>query len=108
MVTGTHGRQDMGHTHKATRYTEPRCYDGGVASPPYTDENQRAHGDITYREVCECGATRAVNANQGHFEYGTWNAPKRAAAKTVAYVTPTATPAPTFANPDGREEMVQV
>lgn len=45
------------------------CYSGPVAEP----ENPAAHGNITVRETCRCGAVRAVNINQHHEERGAWS-----------------------------------
>lgn len=64
----------MAHQHTAQRSTEERCYAGSVAGP-CGDENQAAHGGITYREVCACGADRGVNVNGRHVETGPWSAP---------------------------------
>lgn len=58
--------------HEVVNTTEPTCYVGPVAREPYTDENPRSHGWITYCEVCRCGAERPVNANGMHTEIGCW------------------------------------
>ena len=60
------------HAHRAVRTTEDRCYSGSVSRHPWTEENRAAHGGITYREICACGASRAVNQNGRHIEVGTW------------------------------------
>jgi hypothetical protein len=50
-----------------------RPYFGSVATPPYTDENPAAAGNISYTEECTvCGAQRRVNQNQSHYEYSAW------------------------------------
>lgn len=60
-------------THEHTTSGRDYAYTGSVAVAPYTNENRAAHGCITYTETCSaCGAQRAVNANQCHYEYGTW------------------------------------
>jgi hypothetical protein len=33
---------------------------------------QRAHGNITRRDVCSCGATRETEINTGARNYGPW------------------------------------
>jgi hypothetical protein len=72
---GGHTAQDStepgGHT--AQDSTEPTCYVGPVGRGDF--ENRAAHGGITYREVCRCGAERGVNLNQCHVEYSAWYAP---------------------------------
>jgi hypothetical protein len=59
--------------HTAQDSTEPTCYVGPVGRGDF--ENRAAHGGITYREVCRCGAERGVNLNQCHVEYSAWYAP---------------------------------
>lgn len=61
--------------HAAKDSTEPTCYVGPVGRGDF--ENRAAHGGITYREVCRCGAERPVNRNQHHIERGCWAAPGR-------------------------------
>lgn len=39
--------------------------------------NPAAHGNITSLETCSCGATRKVNINGAHLEYGHWEAPEK-------------------------------
>lgn len=59
--------------HEPQHTTEPTCYVGPVGRGDF--ENRAAHGGITYREVCRCGAERGVNLNQCHVEYSAWYAP---------------------------------
>lgn len=60
-------------SHARTREGQSHAFAGGVARPPYTDENRAAHGCVTYTEVClQCGARRSVNQNQLHHEFGVW------------------------------------
>lgn len=33
---------------------------------------QGAHGGVTHRDTCECGATREVESNYGHTNRGPW------------------------------------
>lgn len=59
--------------HRKTIDGECRCFSHSVACHPYTEENRRAHGNVSYIETClVCGAERSVNENQGSHEYGTW------------------------------------
>lgn len=59
--------------HKHTKEGDPHGYSGSVASPPWTDENPRAHGNICYQELClDCGAIRKVNVNNFEYEYSIW------------------------------------
>ena len=49
-----------------------------VAVSPYTHEEQRAHGGVTYTETCAgCGVTRKVNSNGRHREYSPWGVAHR-------------------------------
>ena len=49
--------------------SDERTFMGPVSQP----ENPAAHGNITVTEHCHCGATRNVNINQHHYEYGVWS-----------------------------------
>ena len=64
----------MTHFHKAS--TEKTRAFAGTA--PGARENQRAHGNITVIETCECGRVRHTNRNQGHVERGMWFKPRGA------------------------------
>lgn len=46
-----------------------RAFTGCVA--PFRCEPV-AHGNVTYRDVCACGATRDTNSNAGHSERSPW------------------------------------
>jgi len=49
-------------------------YSGGVYTPGVTHENKSASGCVTYTQTCnECGATREVNQNGHHFEFGAYS-----------------------------------
>lgn len=66
--------------HVPARASTDRCFSGSVSR----DQNRAAHGCITYTEECLlCGARRAVNQNQGHFEQGDWG-PTRQQRRTHA------------------------
>ncbi len=57
--------------HRRTRHVGP---DVGYRDIVCPDENPMAHGGYSTTELCDdCGATRAVNCNQGHAEYGHWH-----------------------------------
>ncbi len=59
--------------HGETTSGAERPYITSVSVHPFTDENPRAHGWVTYTQTCDdCGAERAVNANQGHAEFSPW------------------------------------
>ena len=34
--------------------------------------NEMAHGGVSHKEYCRCGAERLVNSNQGHREVSGW------------------------------------
>jgi hypothetical protein len=48
---------------------QERCFSGCV--DPH-DCTPAAHGGMTYRDVCSCGAERATNVNGTHEEEGPW------------------------------------
>lgn len=58
------------HRHTVTHETT-----AGFAGPVAHRQNHAAHGGITLRQTCTCGATRRVNVNQRHREAGTWRKP---------------------------------
>lgn len=59
--------------HANTTFGADRSFSGSVSVHPFTVENQSAHGCITYPQTCsDCGATRSLNQNQHHVEYGVW------------------------------------
>jgi len=60
----------MEHKHHA-KTSETRPFWGPVATGARA--NPAAHGGITRRETCSCGATRKVNVNGVHVEKGRWN-----------------------------------
>lgn len=66
------------HTHTAARTGPDRCFTGSVAVAPFTEEDCRAHGGVTYEEECACGARRSVNANQSFREEGPWGPDREA------------------------------
>lgn len=56
------------HKHKAKReYVRP--FFGAVSA---RNENRMAHGNVTVRAVCACGAIRETNVNGIHVERGRW------------------------------------
>ena len=58
------------HKHKADpQLTRERCFAGPI---PGAEENRAAHGNVTIRQQCRCGATRAANVNGRHIELGDW------------------------------------
>jgi len=57
------------HRHKASRSED---WGFGGCAAPY-DCDPRAHGGVTIREVCACGATRERNVNQRWSEHGVWS-----------------------------------
>jgi len=60
-------------SHKHTMSTEyERCF---TTCARWTRCNPAAHGGITVREKCACGAVRLVNRNGNHVEIGAWEAP---------------------------------
>lgn len=62
--------------HLETSYGRPYPFFWSVAHEPYTSENPRAHGNVSYTETCACcGATRAVNSNGGTTEVSPWGLP---------------------------------
>lgn len=56
------------HHHRAHNSDE-RCYTHCV-DPENCDP--AAHGGITYRQTCRCGAERLINANNNVAELGRW------------------------------------
>jgi hypothetical protein len=98
--------------HQNTTCGTERCYTGGVAVPPYTNENPASHGGIAYDQTCAtCGATRTVNANGNHTEVSPWGpnrAERRAAADHVRRARPPVPAAVTVTAPDGRQVRVSV
>lgn len=66
--------------HRETVAGNDRPFAGSVAAPGH--ENPAAHGNISYEETCSrCGATRRLNLNQRHVEYGPWHARALLAAR---------------------------
>lgn len=55
------------HEHQPEK-TTVRRYTGPVSR----DENRAAHGNVTYRDHCACGAVRDRNVNGRHSEIGDW------------------------------------
>lgn len=54
-------------------------YTGSVSVHPYTDEDRRAHGNITILVECrDCGARRKENHNQGYVEASPWGPSRKA------------------------------
>lgn len=59
----------MAHSHRAVSdNAKVRPFNGPVKYPG----NPSAHGNITVRDTCRCGAVRDCNVNGRHLEYGTW------------------------------------
>ena len=59
---------EMAHNHKVKTSIE-HGYSYCVAGPKC---DPRAHGWVTVRQACGCGATREVNVNQGWSERSPW------------------------------------
>ena len=56
--------------HQNYHVIDTRCFTRPVSA---TDENPRAHGNITVTDECDsCGARRERNVNQHHEELGEW------------------------------------
>ena len=55
--------------HTSSQVGPDYCFSGAIYG---AEEDRRAHGGITYREECACGARREVNANGGWYEIGPW------------------------------------
>lgn len=75
-------RMDCDHADSVVR--AKRAY----AIPVSHDENQAAHGCVTYEVECvECGARRSENINGRHAEFGPWGSMReeRAAAVRAAW-----------------------
>ena len=61
-------------THENTQNGEMYGFTTAVYEQPYTHEERRAHGGVTYTETCQaCGMQRKVNSNGRHYEYGAWH-----------------------------------
>lgn len=63
------------HKHRVSRRTIAHAYTSPVAGGPFVRRNPKAHGSVSWGEICSCGAERKVNANQGHIERGAWLQP---------------------------------
>jgi len=62
----------MSCTHKSYTSGREHCFRGPVAQGD--NQNQMAHGGISYIETCSsCGAKRSVNQNGLHVEEGSWD-----------------------------------
>jgi hypothetical protein len=62
--------------HKHTREVSMHGYSGSVAVQPYTYEDRRAHGGVTFTSRCEdCGAERKENSNGRYQEFSPWQLP---------------------------------
>lgn len=87
---------------------------GSVAQHPHTEENQAAHGCVSYTEEClECGARRSVNQNQWHYEYGVWGPSREERRARASKVTREARArvaglAPLVFEQSGRRAVVQL
>ena len=66
---GGRPRKD-GHRHRVASETM-RCWVSCVAGR-HRGCDQRAHGNVVFRQVCACGATREVASNQGWQETSGW------------------------------------
>jgi hypothetical protein len=98
--------------HSRTTCGANRCYTGGVAVHPYTDENSAAHGGVTYAEECDqCGARRSVNANGCHVEVSPWGetrAARRAEVDRVRRAKPKRPATIYITSPSGHQLSVSV
>ena len=69
------------HCHRPARSSEV-AFVGAVASACPT---RAAHGNVTRREECGCGARRDVNVNGWHEEKGYWYYPEAMECETDDY-----------------------
>jgi len=58
------------HKHKANDTDDTRCYERCVAK--FGICHPKAHGNITWHQRCNCGATKEVNVNNSFREQGAW------------------------------------
>ena len=57
------------HKHRVKK-SEIKPFTGSVSQ----HQNPAAHGCVTVRDECSCGAVRLANVNQQHIERGSWEA----------------------------------
>lgn len=60
----------MPHKHKPLTKRHVLPFIGPLAGA--RRPNPAAHGNVTERRMCRCGATQLVNVRAGHFEFGPW------------------------------------
>ena len=59
------------HKHKANDTYDTRRYERCVAKSGHPCHPE-AHGNITWHQRCNCGATKEVNVNNSFREQGAW------------------------------------